>query len=439
MQGVERALTSFGGTETKNVYHVVPEPEYLEYLVPSDAEAPMEDLSLPDKASLTTPSPGYVVAYHTDGGDDVDDESFDDDNDDDDDDDDDVEEDEDDKEEEHLSSADSSVVPTVDHVPSAEDTKAFDIDESAPTHVPSPRRRTARMSIQPHIPMSDTVEALITEYASAPTPPSPPPSLLSPLSSPLLQILSPPLHVPSPPLPLLSLHMDDRPEADMPLQKRAHFTAPAGRFEVEESSSPAAARQAGHTLARTVDYVFIDTMDASISAAESRAMTVVEVVNDRRIRDEDRLTAHIQYEHDRFRDLVHAIEAGPQDGPEDVGSSFDDALAERDADRGMNGDDSHDSGSDERRRMHVARECTYSDFLKCQPLNFKESDEVEKYVCGLPDMIHGSVMASKPNTMQDTIEFATELMDQKIRTLAERQAKNKRKFEDTSRNNQNQQ
>ncbi|GJS79315.1 putative reverse transcriptase domain-containing protein [Tanacetum coccineum] len=68
-----------------------------------------------------------------------------------------------------------------------------------------------------------------------------------------------------------------------------------------------------------------------------------------------------------------------------------------------------------------------------------EFDEVEKYVGGLLDMIKGSVMASKPNKMQDAIEFATQLMDQKIRTLAERQAENKRKFDDTSRNNQNQQ
>nr|GFC28314.1 reverse transcriptase domain-containing protein [Tanacetum cinerariifolium] len=50
-----------------------------------------------------------------------------------------------------------------------------------------------------------------------------------------------------------------------------------------------------------------------------------------------------------------------------------------------------------------------------------------------------SVMASKPKTIQDAIDFATELMDQKIHTLAECQDKNKRKFEDTSRNNQNQQ
>ncbi|GJZ66307.1 putative reverse transcriptase domain-containing protein [Tanacetum coccineum] len=69
----------------------------------------------------------------------------------------------------------------------------------------------------------------------------------------------------------------------------------------------------------------------------------------------------------------------------------------------------------------------------------EESDKVEKYVGGLPDMIQGSVMASKPKKMQDAIEFETELMDQKIRTLAECQAENKRKFEDTSRNNQNQQ
>ncbi|GKE15011.1 putative reverse transcriptase domain-containing protein [Tanacetum coccineum] len=42
-------------------------------------------------------------------------------------------------------------------------------------------------------------------------------------------------------------------------------------------------------------------------------------------------------------------------------------------------------------------------------------------------------------TMHEAIEFATKLMDQKILTLAERQAEKKRKFEDTSQNNQNQQ
>ncbi|GKG19996.1 hypothetical protein Tco_0379797, partial [Tanacetum coccineum] len=74
----------------------------------------------------------------------------------------------------------------------------------------------------------------------------------------------------------------------------------------------------------------------------------------------------------------------------------------------------------------------------CDRMFPEESDVVEKYVGGLPDMIHGSVKASKPKTMQEAIEFATELMDKKILTITERQAENKRKFKDTYRNNQNQ-
>ncbi|GJS73238.1 reverse transcriptase domain-containing protein [Tanacetum coccineum] len=77
--------------------------------------------------------------------------------------------------------------------------------------------------------------------------------------------------------------------------------------------------------------------------------------------------------------------------------------------------------------------------LLCMRMFLEESDKIEKYVGGLPDMIHGSVVASKPKTMQDAVEIATELMDKKIRTFAERQTESKRKFEDTSRNTQNQQ
>nr|GFB98890.1 putative reverse transcriptase domain-containing protein [Tanacetum cinerariifolium] len=58
---------------------------------------------------------------------------------------------------------------------------------------------------------------------------------------------------------------------------------------------------------------------------------------------------------------------------------------------------------------------------------------------GLPDMIHGSVVASKTKTMQEAVEIATELMDKKIRTFSERETSNKRNFENTSRNTQNQQ
>ncbi|GJV53875.1 putative reverse transcriptase domain-containing protein [Tanacetum coccineum] len=63
-------------------------------------------------------------------------------------------------------------------------------------------------------------------------------------------------------------------------------------------------------------------------------------------------------------------------------------------------------------------------------LKVKESDKIERYVGGLPGMIYGSVVASKPKTMQEAIEIATELMDKKIHTFAERQTENKRKHDD---------
>ncbi|GJT12072.1 reverse transcriptase domain-containing protein [Tanacetum coccineum] len=188
------------------------------------------------------------------------------------------------------------------------------------------------------------------------------------------------------------------------------------------------------------------------------------------------------------------------------------ALAARDAIRSTNGDDSHNSGTGLRRTERAARECTYTDFLKCQPLHFKgtegvaglsqwfermesvfhisncifenqvkfatctlhsvaltwwnthvktvghdaaygmpwktlmkmmtakycprnkikklemeiwdlkvkKSDKIERYIGGLLDMIHGSVVASKPKTMQEAVEIATELMDNKIRTFTDR-------------------
>ncbi|GJY69473.1 putative reverse transcriptase domain-containing protein [Tanacetum coccineum] len=208
----------------------VPEPEYPEYLVPSDAEAPLEDQPLPADASPTALSPGYVADsdpdedpeedpeedhadYPADGGD-GDDEPSDDDDDDDDTDDEDEEpfedEDDDEEEEEHLALADSSVVPVVDPVPSAGDTEAFETDESAPTprspqtKVPfaQTRLRRARKTVRLEPPMSPSMEARIAEYVAAPTPPSPPPSPLSHWSSLLPQIPSPPL-----PPPPSSLHL----------------------------------------------------------------------------------------------------------------------------------------------------------------------------------------------------------------------------------------
>ncbi|GJT02898.1 reverse transcriptase domain-containing protein [Tanacetum coccineum] len=128
------------------------------------------------------------------------------------------------------------------------------------------------------------------------------------------------------------------------------------------------------------------------------------------------------------------------------------SIAARDADRSRNSEDSHDSGTGVRRQTPLAREtvghdvayamtwknlkkimtdkyCPRGEIKKLEVemwnLKVKESDKIEKYVGGFPNMIHGSVMASKPKTMQDAIEFATELMDKKIITFVERPGKKK--------------
>ncbi|GJV80347.1 hypothetical protein Tco_1516217 [Tanacetum coccineum] len=189
----------------------VPEPEYPEYLVPSEDEAPMEDQPLPADASPAALSPGYVpdsdpeedpeedseehADYPADGGD-GDDEPSDDDSDDDTDDDDEEpfeDEEDDEEEEEHPAPADSSAIPVVDPVPSAGDTEAFETDESAPTPRPpqiripfaQTRLRRARKTVRPEPPMSASMEARIAEYAAAPTPPLPVASSPLPLPSPL--------------------------------------------------------------------------------------------------------------------------------------------------------------------------------------------------------------------------------------------------------------
>nr|GEU94854.1 putative ribonuclease H-like domain-containing protein [Tanacetum cinerariifolium] len=330
----------------------IPEPEYLEYLVQCDAEAPMKDQPLPDEASPTTLSPGYVddsyskedseedpkedpADYPANEGDDDDESSNDDD--------DDVEEDkEDEEEEEHLALANSSVVPVDDHVPSVEDTEAFVTDESVAIPPPPP----------PAYP--------ITSRMSIPSPPLPLPS--PPTTSPTyaevplcykavriqLRAASPPTHhpseMPSPPLLLPSTtHKDDLPKADMLLQKRAYFTTSSGRFEVRDSSSAVTARAmtaVGVVNDRVTDLATTQRQDAqelymgcedaqddraSLGAQAMKAhirasQRDMDVLQRQRIKDKDRLTTHIQHEHDRFKELIRTAEAGPQDRPEDASS-----------------------------------------------------------------------------------------------------------------------
>ncbi|GKE51431.1 putative reverse transcriptase domain-containing protein, partial [Tanacetum coccineum] len=81
------------------------------------------------------------------------------------------------------------------------------------------------------------------------------------------------------------------------------------------------------------------------------------------------------------------------------------ALAARNANRNTNGDDSHNSGMGVRRTERTARECTYTDFLKCKPLNFKGTEGV----VGLSQWFKRmeSVFHISNCTVENQVKFAT--------------------------------
>nr|GEW84814.1 hypothetical protein [Tanacetum cinerariifolium] len=72
--------------------------------------------------------------------------------------------------------------------------------------------------------------------------------------------------------------------------------------------------------------------------------------------------------------------------------------------------------------------------LICTKFVANENKKVDKYISGLQDNIYGNVKSSKPRMLDESIELTNDLMDQKLRTYAEKDD-NKRKIDDTSRNN----
>ncbi|GJV24109.1 putative reverse transcriptase domain-containing protein [Tanacetum coccineum] len=73
--------------------------------------------------------------------------------------------------------------------------------------------------------------------------------------------------------------------------------------------------------------------------------------------------------------------------------------------------------------------------LICTKFVANETEKVDKYISGLPDNIYGNVKSVRPKTLDETIELANDLMDQKLYNYAERQTDNKRKADDSSKNN----
>nr|GEZ86017.1 hypothetical protein [Tanacetum cinerariifolium] len=335
----------------------IPGPEYPEYLSPADDVLPAEEQPLPAAVSPTAESPGYItksepemqpeeedgddekseedfIEYSTSGGDDDADDDGDDLSEDDADDEDkeessDIEE----KEEEHLALTEGKTV-------------------AAPP--PFGYRVTARISVQPHILISFR---LVSEVERLLTIPTPPPSPVSPTSYPLPPFLMPlPIFTPLPtssfPLPLSlpsTSGSKSIPEVDIPLQKRARFTTPTGGYEVGKSSI-AAARHIRPAL----------------------------TIADRR-RDDDRLIGRLRRERStQVPPVTPALTATTTTVTKAklqalINQGVAATMAEAEASRVKNGYGSNGSGP---RLAQAVRECTYPDFLKCQPLNFKGTEGV---------------------------------------------------------------
>nr|GEV82749.1 hypothetical protein [Tanacetum cinerariifolium] len=422
---------------------VMPEDPYA-YVV-----AAFQALPSPDYVS----GPGYIdesnlgedpkddpkedpADYHANGRDEGDDEdeSSDDDEDDDidiagdeeeeessdDDEDDDIDIEGGEEEDEYLNLADSTAValPAVDHAPSTEETEPFETDESATTPPPHPAYHvTARMSIRPQTPISLPLL-------------SPPPTDPTYEEAPLgyrAAILR------------WSTERDEIPKADLPLQKRL-CTIHTGTYKLGESYAATAARlrelvrddlyrfmdnvdqgEGSTPAAMEVGYGITDAWDDLVGAIQEIALTIMKGFNQR-----TQLTAALGR-----TQILEAARVPAQ--PEGVAK----ALAARNAHRNTNGDDSHVSGIGARRMERVTylkkkmtdKYCPRGKIKKlkselwnlrvksndvvsynkrfqelallCVRMFPEESDKIKRYVGGLPDVIHESVVTSRRKAMQE--------------------------------------
>ncbi|GKB05552.1 hypothetical protein Tco_0833747 [Tanacetum coccineum] len=77
--------------------------------------------------------------------------------------------------------------------------------------------------------------------------------------------------------------------------------------------------------------------------------------------------------------------------------------------------------------------------MMCTKMVPEEEDWVEKFIGGLPNNIKGNVIAAEPTRLQDAVRIANNLMDQKLKGYAVRNAENKKRLNNNYRNNHGQQ
>ncbi|GJW35563.1 hypothetical protein Tco_0058483 [Tanacetum coccineum] len=132
----------------------------------------------------------------------------------------------------------------------------IELEDHVPVYIPEPEHPEDLVPAEDEAP----IEAYITEHHP----------LLPSGTPPLLPI---PLHAPS------TSRRADIPEADTLPLKRLLLTATRHRYEVEESSAVAAARQPGPTMTRRVDCSSVDTVETKVRDTKRRRMAALEVVN----------------------------------------------------------------------------------------------------------------------------------------------------------------
>ncbi|GJR10445.1 putative reverse transcriptase domain-containing protein [Tanacetum coccineum] len=76
--------------------------------------------------------------------------------------------------------------------------------------------------------------------------------------------------------------------------------------------------------------------------------------------------------------------------------------------------------------------------MLCTKMVPDEEDWVDKFIGGLPDNIRGIVIAAEPTRLQDDVHITNNLMDQKLKGYAVKNAKNKRKLEVNQKDNRRQ-
>nr|GEU95204.1 reverse transcriptase domain-containing protein [Tanacetum cinerariifolium] len=224
---------------------------------------------------------------------------------------------------------------------------------------------------------------------------------------------------------------DDIPEDDMPPQRRFAFTAHPPGCDIAESSAAA-------TRAPRSQYDFVDTVKERHGLIQSPghdARTIAraaDIVKDLHDAQSDR--RDIKLEIDAVRGQMTAYETELHEG------TLKKKMTDKYCTKGkikkleiklwnfrVNGND-----------VAAYTQCFQELALMCTKFLANETKKVDKYISGLPDNIHGNVMSARPMTLNETIELANDLMDQKLCTYAKRQNDNKRKTDDSLRNSQQQ-